>query len=407
MELVRRSPGFARLWAAAAASQFGDWLSFVALGALALDGGGGPLALVVVLAAHALPGAVVAPLAGALVDRYDRRRVLVAVELTMAGLTAAMALAAATGALATLPLLLLARSGLGAAVPAAETAAVRRLVDPDDLPAANAALAATWSAAYVLGMAAGGAAAMLGPTLALALDAGTFAVAAWLHGGLPPQPVTRARVPLTTAVAAVPRDTAAAMTTAWRDRPLLAALLGKSPAGLASGAGWIGLNLIAASAQPFGPAALSLGILQAVRGVGTGVGPWLAGRYLAGGGDPGRAQRVALATLLAALMALAVARSPVALIAVALVWGAGTGTNWTLAHAALQRHASDRTIGRLAAMDELLVSAAMVAGAAVAAAVAEQVGVGAAAAAAVGLGGLGLVAARAVVAAAPEMTPAR
>jgi hypothetical protein len=221
-----------------------------------------------------------------------------------------------------LPLLLLARSGLGAAVPAAETAAVRRLVDPDDLPAANAALAATWSAAYVLGMAAGGAAAMLGPTLALALDAGTFAVAAWLHGGLPPLPVTRARV------AADHRRGRGPERHRRRDdhRVARSAAPGRAPrqepGRIGERRGWIGLNLIAASAQPFGPAALSLGILQAVRGVGTGVGPWLAGRYLAGGGDPGRAQRVALATLLAALPALAVARSPVALIAVALVWGA-------------------------------------------------------------------------------------
>jgi hypothetical protein len=374
-----------------AASQFGDWLSFVALGALALDGGGGPLALVVVLAAHALPGAVVAPLAGALVDRYDRRRVLVAVELAMAGLTAAMALAAATGALATLPLLLLARSGLGAAVPAAETAAVRRLVDPDDLPAANAALAATWSAAYVLGMAAGGAAAMLGPTLALALDAGTFAVAAWLHGGLPPLPVTRApvaadhrrgrgperhrrrddhRVARSAAPGRAPRQEPGRIGERRRldrpqpDRGQRPALRpgGAVPRDLAGGArrrhrGWA----VARRSLPGRRRRSRPGAARRPRHAPGGAGGAGGGAF-AGRADRGRA---------------GVGRSA----------PARTGSRPRRASAPRQR---SRTIGRLAAMDELLVSAAMVASAFIGAAIASAASLTATALAAAGLGAIGL-----------------
>jgi MFS family permease len=107
---ILRHRGFRRLWAAGAVSLCGDWLSFVAISSLALTGGGGPMALAVVFAAHALPGALLAPVAGALVDRFDRRTVLIAIDVLAALVTAAMAAAAAAGALPAVPLLLLARS---------------------------------------------------------------------------------------------------------------------------------------------------------------------------------------------------------------------------------------------------------------------------------------------------------
>ena len=397
MTLLRRHPAFRRLWAAAAISQLGDWLSFVAVSVLALASGGGALGLAVVFAAHALPGALLSPVAGALVDRVDRRRVLLAADGVAAALTVAMAVAAAAGAFTAVQLLLLARSAVSAIMPAAESAVVRRLVAPDELVPANALLAATWSIAYVAGMALGGVAALLGPALALLVDAATFVVAAAVHARLPPIPVDpERRADLLAIVRATPRDTAIALRVAADHRPLLAAVLGKAPLGLAAGAAWVALNLIGATAQPFGAAALSFGILQAIRGAGTGIGPaaaWLARR----GARETSLDRAARASMLIAVAGLAVTRDPLGLAAVALVWGVGTGTNWVLAHTALQRHATDAVIGRLAAFDELLVTVAMVVSAFAGAVVADAAGAGAAALTGVALGVLGLSAAAAVV----------
>ncbi len=387
---VLRHRGFRRLWAAGAVSLCGDWLSFVAISALALTGGGGPMALAVVFAAHALPGALLAPVAGALIDRFDRRTVLIAIDVLAALVTAAMAAAAAAGALPAVQLLLLARSAITAGVPPAESAAVRRLVDGGELGAANAILAATWSSAYVVGMALGGAAALLGPTLALALDAGSFAIAAAIHATLPRLPVARAPSRLWPAIVATPRDTAVALRIAAGNLPLLRALLGKSPLALAAGAAWIGLNLVAARAQPFGPAALSFGILQAIRGAGTGVGPAIAARLLRRGAREDVLHAIAAALMLTAVAGLAVAESPWALAVVAFTWGLGTGSNWVMAHTAMQRHASDHEIGRLAAFDELLVTLAMVASAFIGAAIASAASLTATALAAAGLGAIGL-----------------
>lgn len=435
ISLLRRRPGFRRLWAAGAVSLCGDWLSFVAVSVLALTHGGGPLALAVVFAAHTLPAAVLSPLAGALVDRVDRRKVLIAADVLASLATAAMALAAVLGALTAVQLLLVVRSAITSAVPPGESAALRRLVGEDELVPANAILAATWSTAYVLGMALGGLAATLGPTLALVLDAASFAIAAGLHATLPPLPVEqpgngRAEGEATSdadpsrrsagtdrstngggpsgsppslldVVRHTPRDTVVALRVAFGHRPLLAAVLGKTPLALAAGAGWIALNLIGASAHPFGEAALSFGVLQAIRGAGTGIGPALATWLVRRGTAEVVLQHAARVVMLGAVAGLAFARDRVTLSIVALAWGIGTGTNWVMSHVAIQRNAGDVVIGRLAAFDELLVSVAMAGSAVIGAVIAEHVGLGATALTGVGLGLLGLAAAAILVARAP------
>src|SRR5262249_31160506 len=152
----------------------------------------------------------------------------------------------------------------------AETAALRRVVEPDELVPANALLSGTWSVTYVLGMAAGGAIAALGPALAIALDAASFAIAALL---LLPLPAMLPEAPAAgpggmASLAAAPADLAAAFRHAQGRPDLLRAVLAKAPVALAGGGGFILANLVAAHRTPFGSAALSLGILQAVRGVG-------------------------------------------------------------------------------------------------------------------------------------------
>lgn len=403
--LLRRHAGFRRLWAAGAVSLCGDWLSFVAVSMLALSHGDGAMALALVFAAHALPGALLAPVAGTLVDRFDRRTVLIVVDVLAAIVTIGMTAAAAAGWIGAVQGLLLVRSAVTAAVPPAESAAVRRLVAPHELTTANAILAATWSTSYVAGMALGGAAALLGPTLALGLDAASFALAAAIHTTLPRLQVTRAPSRLVAALLATPRDTLIALGVAVRNRPLLAAMLAKSPLGLAAGAAWVSLNLIAATAQPFGSAALSFGILQAIRGAGTGIGPLIAARLVTRGVAPRALHVAAAALMLTSITGLAIARAPWALAIVAMGWGLGTGTNWVMAHTAMQHHASDLEIGRLAAFDELLVTLAMVVSAFIGAAVIDGAGTTAAALVSVGLGLVGLAAVAIVVAVATSARP--
>ncbi|HEX2038847.1 MAG TPA: MFS transporter [Acidimicrobiales bacterium] len=73
------SHAFFRLWLAQVVSALGDWLGFVAVVAVAARiGGSSPEAAVgLVLSARLIPGFFLAPAAGVLVDRWDRKRVMV------------------------------------------------------------------------------------------------------------------------------------------------------------------------------------------------------------------------------------------------------------------------------------------------------------------------------------------
>jgi dTMP kinase len=77
------SPAFARLWGAQVVSSTGDWLGLVAITALA-DRVGGSYAgasIGLVLAARIVPGFFLAPLAGVVADRWNRRRLMVVCDL--------------------------------------------------------------------------------------------------------------------------------------------------------------------------------------------------------------------------------------------------------------------------------------------------------------------------------------
>jgi MFS family permease len=376
LRLLTRRPAFGRLWLAGTVSLVGDWLSFVAVSLLALDRSGGPLALALLFAAHSVPRALLAPVAGPVADRFDRRRLLLAAAITQAAITFAMALAAATGRLGAVQALVLARSAVSAFVVPAEAASVALLVEPEELLAANALTSATWSTAFVAGMALGGALALLGPTLAIALDGASFLGAAAILASLPPlRPGGVARAlsgrELAGAVIAVPRDLLAVARYAAARAGVARFVLIKSPVGLASGAGWLVLNLVAARDLPLGTAALSLGVLQAVRGTGTGVGPLAAEALVRRGRSRARLLDLASLASLVLIAVFPIGRTAVALGAIALLWGVCTGANWVLSTAELQRRADERFLGRLASLDDLGVTLAAVAGALGAAALVE------------------------------------
>jgi MFS family permease len=80
------SDSFFRLWIAQVVSALGDWIGFVAIIAIAGRVGGDSAAAVsLVLSARMVPGFFLAPMAGVLVDRWDRKKVMVACDLFRAG----------------------------------------------------------------------------------------------------------------------------------------------------------------------------------------------------------------------------------------------------------------------------------------------------------------------------------
>lgn len=80
------SPEFFRLWCAQTITSLGDWLGFLAIVVLAQRvGSSAPGAAIgVVMAARIIPGFFFAAAAGVLIDRMDRKQVMVAANLTRA-----------------------------------------------------------------------------------------------------------------------------------------------------------------------------------------------------------------------------------------------------------------------------------------------------------------------------------
>jgi MFS family permease len=179
--LLRRAPAFRGLWLARAVSYTGDGISQVAI--VVFASASGPAAVGLALLANTAPR-LLGPLAGALADRVERRRLMTACQLAQ-GLVMAV-LAALPPALPTL-LALSAVAGLLATVfgPAARSV-TPRLVDQQDLGRANAMLGTALNLQVVLGPALGGLLVAYGGTrTAFAVDALSFAVSAALLASLP------------------------------------------------------------------------------------------------------------------------------------------------------------------------------------------------------------------------------
>ena len=131
------SPSFFRLWLAQVASSLGDWIGFVAITALAsrIAGGSSPEAAVgVVLSARLIPGFFLAPVAGVLVDRFDRKKMMVACDIGRGIVLATLPWVDTIGGLVVASLFLEILTLLWS--PAKE-ASVPRLVPTHYLPTAN------------------------------------------------------------------------------------------------------------------------------------------------------------------------------------------------------------------------------------------------------------------------------
>jgi len=86
-------PAFSRLLAAMTVSSLGDWVGFVAVTSLVarISGSNAGLAVGGVMIVRILPAVLFGPIAGVLVDRFDRKKVMIASDLARGALFAAMA----------------------------------------------------------------------------------------------------------------------------------------------------------------------------------------------------------------------------------------------------------------------------------------------------------------------------
>jgi len=82
LQLLRSNRSFRRLWWGQVISELGNWFNFIAgLGLVRLVSQGSAAATTIMLLARLVPFTLFAPLAGAFVDRWSRRQVMIVSDL--------------------------------------------------------------------------------------------------------------------------------------------------------------------------------------------------------------------------------------------------------------------------------------------------------------------------------------
>ena len=183
--MLWRHREFLKLWAAQSISAFGSRITRTALPIIAVTTLAQPESIIGVLTAMQLaPGVVLALVAGGIVDRGDKRRILIGADLLRAAVVASLTLTWALGLLSMAHVIV-----VGAIVGAAsalfqitDTAYLPSLIAKDQLADGNSKLESTEAIAEITGPASAGLLiAAIGAPLAVVVDAASYIWSAlWL-----------------------------------------------------------------------------------------------------------------------------------------------------------------------------------------------------------------------------------
>ena len=358
-ELLRDNANVRRLWGGTVVSLFGDWFNTLALYRLALDLTGSEAALGGVFLTKLLPLALASPLAGVLVDRVDRKHVMIGADIVRAGIVLGFLFVRDAGDLWLLYTLAAAQIAVSATFTPAKNAILPGITSPRELLTANALLSATWSTMLALGAAAGGPAVDLFGTDAVFLfDAATYLVSAAIIWRIR-APEAR-RPPAARAAESAVRVAARQIWDGWRylrRRPDVGRIaLAKASWGLGGGGLLLALALVGERLFP-GAGTTGIGVLLAARGIGTGIGPILARALFP---DERRWPVVLGACVVACGLGYLGVGAGIdvrwVVVACVVFAHAAGGANWVLATTLLQRRADDAFRGRVFATDWLLVA---------------------------------------------------
>ena len=358
LELLRENTSFRRLWTGTVISLFGDWFNTIALYSLILKLSGSEFALGAVFITKMLPWALASPVAGILADRFNRRRLMIISDLLRAVVVLGFLVIDEPSEVMLIYVLTTAQVVLGSVFQPAKSASVPNIVKREHLVTANTIMAATWSILLALGAAAGGfAVEWFGLEAVFILDSVSYLVSAWF--------IYRTVIPQFTYVKSeeslwrsAHREVMDGLRHIKRYPAIRRMATTKAVWAMGGGALVFLLALLGESVNPEA-ASVSIGILFAARGVGTGVGPVLVRRWF-------RDERqwppvigtcivlTGVGYMAAGWMAAVFTASFLVAIPVMFAHTAG-GANWVFSTVLLQQRVVDQFRGRVFATEWLLV----------------------------------------------------
>ncbi|WP_022834442.1 MFS transporter [Salisaeta longa] len=361
-ELIVGNGNFRRLWIGTLISLLGDWFNTIALYTLVTTLTGSPLALGAVFITKMLPWAVVSPLAGVIVDRFNRRRLMIGADIARAVVVLGFLLIDQPGEVGWLYVLIAAQVVIGSVFQPAKSAALPNVTTPRELLTANALMSATWSTMLAVGAALGGLATeWLGPEAVFWIDSASYLVSAVFIAGT--------RIPQDTDApqGSMLRSAAREITDGWRHlrtHPRIGRIAFAKATWAAGGGALVYLLALLGNEVAPGAIAAGIGVLFMARGIGTGIGPVVVRALFTDEKTWPRVMGAAIAAC--GLCYAAVVWVPwttawqhVTLICALIIVAHGaSGGNWTVSSVLLQKRTEDRYRGRVFSTDWLLVMTA-------------------------------------------------
>lgn len=345
--LLRGNRDFRLLYAATLISLGGDWFLTVALLDLVLQLTGSATLASLMLLCQTLPIFVFTPHAGHLIDKIDRRKLMIAVDLLRV-VACLLPLLAKTPAMLPFAYAGVILISIGSAYfePASQ-AALPNIVAREDLAPANVLMGSTWGTMLAVGAALGGAVtARFGRDASFVVDAISFLVSAamlWSMRGRFSEVREKEHVhpPLLESVRETFRYA--------RAHPRVLALLAIK-GGYGTGAGVVAM-LGVFGREVFHAGAWGIGLLFAARGIGALVGPFLVRGLTRRDESQYRAIVVCVLAFGAGYAALAL--SPTLALGLGAIFFAhlGGGAAWQISTYGLQRETPDFIRGRVFSVD--------------------------------------------------------
>ena len=180
IRLLRENNSFRNLWYGQVVSELGDWLNSIAIYALILRLSDSGMAMAGAMMAKLLPIVLISPIAGVVVDRVNRKTVMIASDLLRFIVVLGFLFVEDQGTLWFIYALVIIEISLSGFFEPARSAILPSIVEKNHLVTANALSGATWSVMLTLGAALGGViVSLFGIRVAFILDALTYLLSAW------------------------------------------------------------------------------------------------------------------------------------------------------------------------------------------------------------------------------------
>lgn len=284
--LLRGNSNFRNLWLGQIVSLLGDWFNLIASAALIAELTHSGTAIGGLFVVRMVAPFLISPIAGVVADRYNRKHILIATDVTRAVVVLGFLLVRNPEQVWLLYVLTAVQLGISGFFFPTRNAILPDLVSQRELGAANAISSATWSTMLAFGAAIGGlVAGVWGNDPAFVVDAITFVASAYFISRIVYQPTSSLESSDRTIRGAL-LQYLDGLRYMRRHLDVLVIALHKPAVALLVTTGFQVIQVrIAEEVFVWGKGGgISLGIMYGVVGVGTGLGPIMA-RYFTGDRD--------------------------------------------------------------------------------------------------------------------------